>query len=280
MAVETTPHPLTRRLTDWLAQEHRRGTRSVGINGAQGCGKSTLAQALVDELATRHNLRATVLSLDDLYLPRINRLALAREVHPLLATRGVPGTHDVALGMRLIDALLGLPAGTDLALPRFLKLADDRAPASQWRHVTGIVDLVLFEGWCVGTPPQRPEQLATPTNRLERKADPDGVWRRWVNAQLARDYAPLFARLQRLIFLAAPGFDCVLCWRLEQEATNQARETGPRMNRDAIRHFIAHYERLTRHALAQLPSTADAVARLGPQRELQSLTLKATDGSA
>ena len=40
-----------------------------------------------------------MLSLDDLYLPKAERLRLARDVHPLLATRGVPGTHDVALGV-------------------------------------------------------------------------------------------------------------------------------------------------------------------------------------
>jgi D-glycerate 3-kinase len=71
----------------------------VGLCGAQGSGKSTAAAALV-ELLAHEQLPAIALSIDDFYLPRIERQRLAREIHPLLATRGVPGTHDVELGRR------------------------------------------------------------------------------------------------------------------------------------------------------------------------------------
>src|SRR5690554_1225616 len=118
------------------------------ITGLQGSGKSTLAAQVAAE-AGRRGLRCAVLSIDDAYLGRAERLRLARDVHPLLATRGPPGTHDVALAAGVLDALRG---GGDVALPRFDKLGDDRLPPASWPRVRG-VDLVLFEGWFLGTPP-------------------------------------------------------------------------------------------------------------------------------
>lgn len=281
MALQNSMSPtrLAPQLADWLAHQHADDVRIVGINGAQGSGKSTLAEALVHALAARHDLRAVVLALDDLYLGRDARRALARSVHPLLATRGVPGTHDVTLAARLLDELPRLPQGATLALPRFLKLDDDRAPVDAWPHAHGPVDLVLFEGWCVATPPQAEAALAAPVNALECTQDGAGTWRRWVNTRLATDYAALFRRVQRLIFLAAPGFDCVAGWRLEQEATTATRERGRTMSRADIERFVAYYERLTRHALATLPHRADIVVQLTPARTVQSVLAKAAKGS-
>jgi D-glycerate 3-kinase len=79
----------------------REGLFVLGLCGAQGSGKSTLAAALARMLA-RDGTRTAILSLDDIYLTRAERLQLAREVHPLFATRGAPGTHDVALGLATI----------------------------------------------------------------------------------------------------------------------------------------------------------------------------------
>ena len=63
---------------------------------------------------------AAAVSLDDFYLTRARRHALARTVHPLLATRGVPGTHDLPL---LLDVLLRVRSGRPVRLPVFDKLA-------------------------------------------------------------------------------------------------------------------------------------------------------------
>src|SRR3546814_5753388 len=82
-------------------------------------------------------------------------------------------------------------------------LADRRLPESGWPR-TGPVDLVLFEGWFLGTPAEPEAALAEPLNALERDEDPDGRWRRWCNDALARDYPPLWQRIDRLLFLQGP----------------------------------------------------------------------------
>lgn len=210
-----------------------------------------------------------MLALDDFYLTRAERETLARTVHPLLATRGVPGTHDVALARRTLERVRALREGEALAIPRFVKARDDRAPERDWPACRGPVDVVLFEGWCVGTPPQAADELGAPVNALEAEADADGRWRAYVNAQLAGGYAGLFEMLDRLVLLQAPGFEVVHGWRLEQEAGNAAEVAGAQaMTPEALIRFIAHYERLTRHALRVLPARADVVLELDDRRRV------------
>ena len=234
----------------------------IGVNGAQGSGKTTLCKFL-EVLLVEHNLRSVTLSLDDLYLTRAERRALAAEVHPLFATRGVPGTHDVALGEAILGDLL---AGRTAALPRFDKAADDRAEVR--RLVEPPIDVVLLEGWCVGAAPQPAEALREPVNRLEAEEDPDGAWRREVNRRLATDYAALFARIDLLVMLEVEGFEAVRAGRKRQEdKLAMASPGGAAIMDDAtLDRFLLHYERLTRWMLAEMPARADVVIEIGPDQ--------------
>ena len=237
----------------------------VGICGAQGSGKSTLVARLAQYLD-----RVATLSLDDLYLTRAEREALARDVHPLLRTRGVPGTHDVDLGMAVMASL---DRGAAVRLPRFDTAIYDRSPETSWPLAAANTRIMLFEGWCVGALPQGSEALAEPVNALEREEDRDGTWRRYVNDMLAGPYRSLFGRIDLLIFLAAPGWDVVHGWRLEQEeALRQSGAPGDAIMTTAdISRFISHYERLTRHILAEMPDRADIVMCLDANRRGMSI---------
>jgi D-glycerate 3-kinase len=227
-------------------------TAILGLCGAQGSGKSTIAAATARLLAAG-GLQAVALSLDDFYLGREARSWLAQKVHPLLAVRGPPGTHDVALACAILDSL-GRPGTTPL--PAFDKARDERRPQAEWREVEGPLDVVILEGWCVGARPQPPELLAEPVNELERREDPDGRWRRYADRQLAGPYQALFARLDTLVLLAAPGFEVVRDWRAEQEHKLRAR-TGGGMSNAEVARFVEHYERLTRWILREMPGRAD-----------------------
>jgi D-glycerate 3-kinase len=239
----------------------------VGLCGSQGSGKSTMA-AFLEGLLEAAGRTVAVLSLDDLYLSHAARAELARARHPLFATRGVPGTHDVALGERTLDALTRTETPGETRLPRFDKAADDPFPVEAWPVQPTPVDVVLFEGWCVGAQAQPALALETPVNVLERDEDPDATWRRTVNAELAGPYQALFARLDALVLIQAPGFEAVMAWRSLQEEKLAARlaasgAQGRVMRAPEIARFIQHYERLTRHILAEMPARADAVIPLG-----------------
>ena len=236
----------------------------LGINGAQGTGKSTLAEFLAMAAGELFGWRTAVLSIDDFYLTRTERRELADEVHHLFATRGVPGTHDTELLSATLDELEQLEQGQTARLPRFDKAVDDRAPEDRWPVVEGPLDLIILEGWCVGSAADDPAGLAEPVNQLESHEDADCTWRRYANARLSVDYEPIFARLDALVFLAAPSFDAILEWRIEQE--HKLAERTPAgthvMSDDEVAHFIRLYERITRHNLEEMPARADVIFRL------------------
>ena len=249
----------------------------LGINGAQGTGKSTLADFILEYLAVEHDRITVVLSIDDLYLTRAQRQALARDVHPLLGTRGVPGTHDVELGLSIIGSLKKLEQGQSMLVPRFDKSADDRYAESEWTQAKGPVDLVILEGWCVGSESVPDDELLLPINDLETSEDSNGIWRSYVNQQLKKIYAPLFEMLDALVFMAAPDFNCVLKWRTEQEeklaTSTSARETRV-MTKTQIKRFIQHCERITRQNLKSLATRADVLFELGPDHQVVSTRYK------
>jgi D-glycerate 3-kinase len=239
----------------------RRRTALIGLCGAQGSGKSTIA-AVTRHLLEARGLHAVSLSLDDFYLSHDGRQRLAREVHPLLATRGPPGTHDVAMAGAALDQLR---AAGKVSLPRFDKAKDNRAPRGTWETVKSPADVVIFEGWCIGALAQGQQALATPVNDLERDEDPDGVWRGYINDQLDGPYQTLFARLHDLVLLEAPSFEVVAGWRTEQEHKLRSHGGGG-MDDSQIARFVAHYERLTRWILSEMPARADWVITLDKDR--------------
>ena len=214
----------------------------IGIAGAQGSGKTTLARAAAEAFG------AVQLSLDDVYLTKAERAVMAREVHPLFAVRGPPGAHDLGLLERTVEALSTAGPDDETLIPVFDKRTDDRAPIALWRRVRGRPRAILIDGWCLGAKPQMHQDLNAGLNRLEREQDRDGVWRRAVNAFTGGAYTDLARGLDQRVFLRAPGFETVLDWRCEQEAGLLGRALTP-AERDGVAGFILHFERLTRRMI-------------------------------
>jgi D-glycerate 3-kinase len=239
------------------------GSSCYGIAGLQGTGKSTLS-AQMAALAAGRGINVSVLSIDDFYLSHAARVELGCRVHPLCATRGVPGTHDVALACEVIDALRD---GRPVALPQFDKISDDCLPHSQWPLVQQ-ADLVILEGWFLKVPAQTEAKLLEPINPLERDEDPRGIWRHWSNAALSSTYPSLWSRLDRLLFLQGPGFEIVPHWRWQQEQTLQsAHPSRQAMTRGQVDRFVQFFERDSRQAMRELPTIADATIRLDAERK-------------
>lgn len=267
-------------LAGWLYHQWARGgAHVIGLNGAQGTGKSTLSALLKILLEEKYGCRVAILSLDDLYLPRIERKALAQSVHPLLQTRGVPGTHDTCMGMEIINKLRRLKPGESIRLPRFDKALDERKPYCDWELFVAPADLVIFEGWCVGSTPMAEYDLSYPINCLETQEDSEGVWRNYINLQLKTHYSSLFACLDLLIMLKAPDFDCIRRWRSEQErklAETRSSKEGVNkiMDTKSLVKFIQHYERLTRHNLETTPKRADVLLELDSQHRVSDMRFK------
>jgi D-glycerate 3-kinase len=260
-------------------QSYKGGCPIIGISGAQGTGKSSVALLVYDLLVHGFDKRAVVLSLDDYYLSKAERSTLAAQVHPLLITRGVPGTHAQPELHSALKQLRVLGSGQTFALLRFDKASDDRM--REKRICSGPLDLILFEGWCVGARPEPDLELVQPMNELEATEDRDGSFRRFVNTQLEGPYAALWRELDMLVYLAAPDLQAVRAFRSQQEDKLRASRPPPPagggggagahqssgiMNEKELQRFVQHFERVTVHMLRTAPADADAVVQLDASR--------------
>ena len=126
-------------------------------------GKTYLANNLRRELTSSHSLSVAVLSIDDLYLPHsgLGDVAKAHPNNRLLQGRGLPGTHDIALGSQILQQLKQVnddeTATTVVELPYFDKslFNGEGDRSSSGNSVSSPVDVVIFEGWFVGFAPIR-----------------------------------------------------------------------------------------------------------------------------
>lgn len=278
-----------RPISDGIARVYAKGTTTitVGVQGCQGSGKSTLSEFLKILLKSDHQLNSAVLSIDDFYLTKNERISLSANIHPLLATRGVPGTHDVQLALDTIRDLKNLKTDCEIKIPRFDKARDDRVLKEKWPPISGPVDVIILEGWCVGLNAQAHRELAEPVNQLEIEEDSESTWRHYVNKKLADDYSGLFRDFDVFVVLKAPSFSSVYEWRLLQEtkliAKNLSSTTteipNHTMSPEQIRRFISHYQRLTEHALLTLPERADWLLTLSNDHSITSIYEREASGN-
>ena len=220
--------------------------RLVFISGAQGIGKSTALRSVLEALGPG----VIGLGIDDFYLPKAERAQLAAEVHPLFATRGPPGTHDVPLLMETLSALKASRPGEELALPRFSKRDDDSAEPIILK-VEDRPSLIILEGWLMGVASDPAAPFDAPLNSIEAE-DPSGAWRQYQEEQLGAPYARLWDMADSFIHLDAPGFETVLDWRLQQEAETLGKAPGTLTEAETewVERFILHYQRLTERLLS------------------------------
>ena len=243
----------------------------IGLTGGQGAGKSTITQVLKLILEIKYNLSVACFSIDDFYKTLSERASLAKNVNKLFKTRGVPGTHDTNL-INKIFVNLKKKKFRPLSIPRFDKSRDDRFPKKFWQKIKQQPKIIIFEGWCVGAKPQKNKNLLKPINILEKKKDIDLKWRLRVNNELKNTYKKIFNKIDVLIFLKVPSFDCVYKWRLLQEKKLQLSSKGKKiMSSLQVREFIMYYERITMQMLKDLPHKADAVLYLDKQHRFNKI---------
>ncbi|MGJ8692103.1 MAG: HAD-IIB family hydrolase [Thalassotalea sp.] len=242
----------------------------IGVNGCQGSGKSTLTAFLTEYLSENHQLNVVNLSLDDFYLSKQARIELSQKIHPLFATRGVPGTHNISLLSETLSQLKNSSA--PIKLSKFNKATDDLYPESQWQTAPKHVDIVLFEGWCWGAQAQTEQALTAAINSVESEHDAKGIWRHYVNQQLKKHYQPLYHTMDLWLMLQAPSFACVEDWRWQQEEKLAVKNSGAGvMNKAQVQQFIQFYQRLTEVCLSNLPEKCHWVLTLDKTRKVTQM---------
>ena len=246
-------------LSEWLYSIYKKDKKIkiIGLSGGQGAGKSTITSILKFILKKKYGLDICIFSIDDFYKTKIERIKMSKKIHPLFLTRGVPGTHDLVLINKTIKKLKEKKFRT-VVIPKFDKSIDDRSKKVKWQKIKKPPHLIIFEGWCIGARQQRNSDLKKSLNLIEKKYDLDLNWRKTVNNYLKNQYKKLFNKLDKLVYLKAPSFDCVFKWRLLQEQKMKLTSKNKKiMSKSQIKRFIMFYERITRHMMKDSSKISD-----------------------
>ncbi|WP_392530945.1 glycerate kinase [Nostoc sp. C117] len=223
-----------------------------GILGGQGTGKTTMCKIL-SLILDRLGYRTVSLSLDDLYKTYSDRLLLTQQ-DPRLIWRGPPGTHDVDLGLDLLDQIRELQS--PVMVPRFDKSAYGGAGDRTTPEIVTNIDIVLFEGWFVGVRPINADIFDTPPPPIV--TDEDKAFARDMNLRL-HDYLPLWERLDSLIVLYPTDYRCSLEWRKQAEQQMIAAGKSGMSNAE-IEQFVNYFWRSLHPELFIKPLVKDATA--------------------
>ncbi len=251
-----------------LAESRQKLARPLiqGILGGQGTGKTTLGKVLgviLDYLG----YRTISISIDDLYKTYKDRQLLQKQ-DPRLIWRGPPGTHDIDLGLQVLDQLRSPYQYNSIQVPRFDKSPYGGAGDRTESETVENVDIVLFEGWFVGVQPIDSilfETLSLPPI----ETDSDRKFARDTNERL-KDYLPLWERLDRLMVLYPTDYHLSLQWRLQAEQEMMA--TGKSgMTESQVHDFVKYFWKSLHPELFITPLTrnsdwVDLVIEINPDR--------------
>ena len=261
--------PISQMIFETFLKDNK--TKIIGLTGGQGSGKSTISNILKIVLKEYFNLETVIFSIDDFYKTIKERKKLSKIISPLFLTRGVPGTHDTSMLLKVIQDLKKEKFNKVL-IPKFNKANDDRFPKNKWLRVNKKPNIVIFEGWCVGVTHQKKKDLLTPINALEKHEDKKGIWRKKVNEELKKKYNDIFRQINKIIFLKVPSLKYVLKWRILQEKKLRIVSKGKKtMSNHQIKKFIMFYERLTIHMLKTLPKKADTIIQVDKKHKLKNI---------
>lgn len=237
-----------------------------GILGGQGTGKTTLGKILT-WILTHLGYSTRALSIDDLYKTYLERQQLRKE-DPRLIWRGPPGTHDLELGMNLLDRFRN-PQGQTIAVPRFDKsLWEGQGDRIEPLLVQG-VDILLWEGWFVGVRPVNPAVFESPPWPIITEAD--RRFAREMNQRL-HDYLPLWDRLDGLMVLYPEDYRLSLQWRMQAEREMKAQGKAG-MSDGEIEEFVEYFWKALHPELFVRPllrpgSSVDLAIKIGSDRRI------------
>lgn len=246
-------------LSEWIYSIYSKDfkTKIIGLSGGQGAGKSTITGILKLILKKKYGLNICVFSIDDFYKTKNERLRMSKKKHPLFITRGVPGTHDIKLLNQTIRKLKQKKFRTVL-IPKFDKSKDDRYRKNKWQKIKTKPDIIIFEGWCVGTTHQNNNELKRPINLIEKKYDENLKWRKTVNNLIKKRYKNIFNKIDKLVFLKVPHFNYIIKWRwLQEQKMKLTTKSKKTMSKTEVKEFIMFYERLTKHMIKNYSKISD-----------------------
>ena len=262
----------------WIAKKaNNKKPYFVGLAGGQGTGKTTISSIIKIILEKYFKLKVFKISIDDFYKTRKERISLSKRVHPMLLTRGVPGTHDINMMLSFFKKVKSKKFKR-LKLPTFNKAIDDRSNKKHWYELNEKPDVISFEGWCVGATAETNKSLKKSINSMEKANDHKLVWRKYVNQQLKTKYKKLYSQLNCMIYLKAKNFSLLQKWRLKQEQKlwlKTKKKGGHKiMSKGDVINFMQTYQRITQNMFKNMPKYASIILNLNSNHQIKTAVYK------
>ncbi|RGB42271.1 P-loop containing nucleoside triphosphate hydrolase protein [Rhizophagus diaphanus] len=237
----------------------------VGLNGIQGCGKTTIANELVKYLKVTNNLSVVTCSIDDFLLTYKDQCKLAEKNfgNKLLEFRGQPGTHDILLGKQILQELCDVQkkysdlhekleeegsmkfSNLSVSIPSYDKSLNngrgDRSP--NWNVILPPIHIILIDGWCLGfnhlSSSKLKEVYDNASSCSALKSHPISHLE-IINENLKQYEENWYPFLDIFICIEAEDINYVYQWRLEQE--HNMKKTGKNgMSDEQVKSFIDRY---------------------------------------
>ena len=262
----------------WISEKaDKKKPYFVGLAGGQGTGKTTISSLIRIILTKYFKLNVFRISIDDFYKTRKERINLSKRVHPMLLTRGVPGTHDINMMLNFFKKSKSKKFKT-MKLPNFNKAIDDRFPKNKWNKINKRPDVIIFEGWCVGARAETNKTLKKSINSMEKAKDQKLIWRKYVNQQLKTKYKKLYSQLNCMIYLKAKNFSLLQKWRLKQEHKlwlKTKKKGGHKiMSKGDVINFMQTYQRITQNMFKNMPKYASIILNLNSNHQIKTVVYK------
>ena len=242
--------------------------KTLMIAGSQGSGKSTLSLQIKKYFKKYYSKNVVILSIDDFYLSSHQRKLLAKKHKTnLFETRGVPGTHNLKL---LSQTIRNLKRNKfPLFLPVFDKVADNK---KKYQRKVNKVDLIILEGWCVGSKPIDSNYLKKNINDLEKIEDSNLLWRTAYNKALV-EYQKVFKKFSYFIFIKIPNWKFVIDWKYKQELGLRSSNSNNHLKKKLHR-FILFYEKLSKWMYLTSPRDCNVLITLDKKQTAKKITYK------
>ena len=262
----------------WISEKvDKKRPYFVGLAGGQGTGKTTISSLIRIILIKYFKLKVFRISIDDFYKTRKERISLSKRIHPMLFTRGVPGTHDINMMLSFFKKVKSKKFKR-LKLPTFNKAIDDRSNKKSWYELNEKPDVIIFEGWCVGAKSETNNTLKKTINSMEKAKDQKKIWRKYVNYQLKSKYKNLYSQLNCLIYLKAKNFNLLQKWRLKQERKlwikSKMKSNSKIMSKGDVINFMQTYQRITQNMFRYTPKYASIIFNLNGNHQIKSAVYK------